>query len=177
MSQKKPLIDAVVLGLAAAAGAWVFSRWDGALRLVLLLALAGAYVALRLPHLGVAALDRLLLAARAFHWRHEQGRHHAFGGVPLRVEDDGRHQWVGGAGLRRVLGSQDADDVLAARHAGRWRRDDEGELLLRVDAVVDVLTHGPGRMDPRTVRLRRYFEREVLFPAAERRRRRQQRGS
>jgi hypothetical protein len=26
-------------------------------------------------------------------------------------------------------------------------------------------------MDPRTVRLRRYLEREVLFPAAERRRR------
>ena len=173
MSLKKPLLDAVVLGLAAAAGAWIFSRWEGALRFVLLLALAAAYVAMRLPHLGVAALDRLLLAARAFHWRREQGRHHAFGGMPLRVEDDGRHQWVDGAGLRRVLGSPDTDEVLAARHAGRWRRDADGELLLRVDAVVEVLAHGPGRLEPRTVRLRRYFEREVLFPAAERRRRRQ----
>ena len=173
MSLKKPLIDAVVLGLAAAAGAWVFGRWDGALRLVLLAALAAACVCYLLPQLGVAALDRLLLAARAFHWRREQGRHHAFGGVPLRVEDDGRHQWVDGAGLRRVLGSADTDDVLAARHAGRWRRDADGELLLRVDAVVEVLATAPGRLEPRTVRLRRYFEREVLFPAAERRRRRQ----
>ncbi len=172
MSLKKPLIDAIVLGVAAAAGAWVFSQWAGALRAVLLLALAVAYVCYLLPQVGVAALDRLLLAARAFHWRHEQGRHHAFGGVPLRVEDDGRHQWVGSAGLRRVLGSRDADDVLAARHAGRWRRDADGELLLRVDAVVEVLAHAPGRLEPRTVRLRRYFEREVLFPAAERRRRR-----
>lgn len=165
------LLEAVVLGVAAALAAWVFSRWSGALRAVLLLALTVAYVAWVLPWVGVRLLDRALLALRTLHWRREQGHHHAFGGVPLQISDDGRHQWVDGDGLQRVLGTQDTDAVLAARHAGRWRRNADGELLLRVDAVVDLLAHGPGRMDPRTVRLRRYFEREVLFPAAERRRR------
>ena len=166
------LLEAVVLGAAAALAAWVFSRWSGALRVALLLALATAYVAWALPWLGVRALDRLLLALRTLHWRREQGHHHAFAGVPLNISDDGRHLWLDGEGLQRVLGTQDSDEVLAARHAGRWRRNADGELLLRVDAVVDLVAHGPGRMDPRTVRLRRYLEREVLFPAAERRRRR-----
>ena len=171
MSAKSPLLAAATLGAAVAAAGWVFAQWDGALRLVLLAAIAVASIAYLLPQLGVTLLDRLIHQVRAFHWRHEQGHHHAFGGVPLHIDDDGRHVWVGGGGLQRVLGSHDAEDVLAARHAGRWRRDREGELLLRVDAVIDVLAHGPGRLDPRTVRLRRYFEREVLFPAAERRRR------
>lgn len=171
MKQRKLLIDAIVLGITAAAGAWAFNQWEGALRTVLIVAIAVGYIGYLLPQLGVSLLDRVLYAARAFHWRHEQGHHHAFGGMPLRIEDDGRHVWVDGAGLLRVLGSRDPEDVLAARHTGRWRRDRDGTLMLRVDAVVDVLAQGPGRLEPRNVRLRRYFEREVLFPAAERRRR------
>ncbi len=168
---KRLLLDAVTLGCAVAAVAWAFSQWDGALRVVLILATVVAYLSYLTPRLGVDVLDRLIHLARAFHWRHEQGRHHAFNGVSLRIEDDGRHVWIDGFGLQRVLGSKDAEDVFAARHAGRWRRDRDGDLMLRVDAVVEVLATGPGRLDPRTVRLRRYLEREVLFPAAERHRR------
>jgi hypothetical protein len=171
MTPRRLALQAVALGLAAAAAAWAFSQWQGALRLVLLGAIVVAYFCWALPHLGVRALDRLILAARTLHWRHEQGRHHAFGGIPLQITEDHRHVWVDGPSLQRVLGTQDADDVLAARHSGRWRRNADGVLLLRVDAVVDVLTHGPGRLDPRQVHLRRFFERDVLFPAAERRRR------
>ncbi len=191
MSLKRPLRQAIAFGLAAAAAAWAFSRWEGAWRLLLLLAIVVTFVAwstprlgvalldraldrLRAPRLGVALLDRALDRLRAFHWRHEEGRHHAFGGVPLRVEDDGHQPWIGGDGLRRVTGRTDSDEVLAARHAGRWRRAADGELLLRADAVIDVLSHGPDRHSPRTLRLCRYLEREVVFPAAERRRRRQQ---
>lgn len=39
------------------------------------------------------------------------------------------------------------------------------------DAVVERLATAPGRLEPCTAHLRRDFEREVLFPAAERRRR------
>lgn len=173
MSLKRPLWRAVGLGIAAGAAAWVFAQWDGALRLLLLLAIAVAWIAWNVPSLGVKLLDQAIHHLRAYHWRDQQGRHHAFGGVPLRVEDDGRQVWIGGDGLKRVLASRDSDEVLAARHAGRWRHHADGELLLRVDAVVDVLAHGPGRLEPRTIRLRRYLEREVLFPAAERRRRQQ----
>lgn len=170
---KPPWLHALALGLAAAGAAWSFSQWQGALRFVLAAAIALLYVVLVLPHLGVRAIDRLVLLLRTLHWRHEQGHHHAFAGVPLQVSDDGRHAWVAAQGLQRALGRREPDDVLAARHAGRWRRDAQGTLWLRVDTVVDVLAHAPGRLDPRTVRLRRYFEREVLFPATERRRRSQ----
>lgn len=171
MTPKRLLLQAAALGAAAAAAAWAFSQWQGALRVVTLLIIGLLYLTLVVPHLGVRVLDQLILAARSWHWRHEQGRHHAFGGVPLQITEDHRHVWVDGPSLQRVLASTDTDDVLAARHSGRWRRDAQGVLQLRVDAVVDVLAHGPGRLDPRQVRLRRYFEREVLFPAAERRRR------
>jgi hypothetical protein len=173
MSLKRPLLQAVGLGAAAAAVAWTFSQWQGALPFVLTAAIAVVYITWALPHLGVRILDRLILAARTLHWRDQQGRHHAFGGVPLQITEDPRHLWVDGQSLQRVLHTHDPEDVLAARHAGRWKRDAQGALLLRVDAVVDLLAHGPGRLDPRNVRLRLYLEREVLFPAAERRRRKQ----
>ena len=70
--------------------------------------------------------------------------------------------------MQRLLRRREPEDVLAARHAGRWQRDARGRLLLRVDAIVDLLATGPGRMNPRTVRLRRYLERELLFPAERR---------
>jgi hypothetical protein len=173
MILKPSLVHALGLGLAAAGVAWSFSQWQGALRFVLAVAIALLYVVLVLPHLGIRVIDRVILQLRTIHWRHEQGCHHAFGGVPLQVTDDGRFTWVAADGLQRACGHREPEDVLAARHAGRWRRDRRGTLWLRVDTVVDVLAHAPGRQDPRTVRLRRYFEREVLFPAAERRRRTQ----
>jgi hypothetical protein len=173
MSRKRLLWRAVAMGLCVAFAAWAFSQWQGALRLAMVGAAAVVFIAWALPQTGVRLLDRLILAARTLHWREQQGRHHAFAGIPLTITEDQRHLWVDGPSLQRVLGSHDADDVLAARHSGRWRRDAKGTLLLRVDAVVDVLAHGPTRMDPRTIHLRRYFEREVLFPSAERRRRSQ----
>ena len=143
-----------------------------ALPLFLGLGIVVAVVACGLPWIGVRWLDGLLTAARAWRWRHEEGQHHAFGGLTLAIEDDGRHCWIAGADLQRALHTNDRDEVLAARLPGRWRRDSRGRLMLRVDAVVEHLGAAPGRMAPRTLRLRRYLEREVLFPAAQRARRR-----
>ena len=100
--------------------------------------------------------------------RADAGRHHAFGGVRLRVEDDGRHVWVAGPGLQRVLGRREPDQAQAARHSGAWRRDERGVLMLRVDAVVQHLATMPGRDEPRIQKLRRYLEHDVLFPARHR---------
>ncbi len=160
---------AVTAAVAALCG---LLHWAGVgLPLLLLLAVVTAVITNFLPWYGVRMLDAVLRQLRALHWRREQGRHHAFAGIPLRVHDDGRACWMAGADLQRVLRTEDAEDVLAARHSGRWRRDADGTLMLRVDAVVEQLASAPGRMDPRTVRLRRYLERDVLFPAAQRRRR------
>jgi hypothetical protein len=142
-----------------------------ALPLFLSLGLVVAVVACALPWVGVRWLDALLQAASNWQWRREAGRHHAFGGLALDIEDDGRHLWIDGGDLKRVLRSDDRDEVLAARMPGRWRRSPEGRLQWRVDAVVEHLATAPGRMDPRRGRLRRYLEQQVLFPAAERRRR------
>ena len=135
-----------------------------------LVVIAGA-IAYFAPRLGVRLLDAAEDKTRELLWHREQGRHHEFEGQSLRVEDDGRFAWIDGDDLQRVLRTADATDVLAARHAGRWRRDAAGRLLLRVDAVVERLAAAPGRAEPRMVRLRRYLEREVLFPAARRRER------
>ena len=100
--------------------------------------------------------------------RADDGKHHAFGAVRLQVEDDGRHVWIDGPGLQRVLGRREPDEAQAARHTGAWRRNERGVLMLRVDAVIQHLAHMPGRDEPRLQKLRRYLERDVLYPAQRR---------
>lgn len=159
--------------LAAAAGAAVQLASGGLWAALSVGAGVGiALVLIAVPSLGVAALDRLLYLRRLAHWQGVEGKHHSFGNIGLAIEDDGRHVWVAAADLQRALRTRDAEDIIAARHAGRWRRTARGKLQLRVDAVVQVLATAPGRMDPHTIHLRKYLEREVLFPAAQRRDRR-----
>lgn len=143
-----------------------------ALRVLISAAVVIAFVCWALPWLGVRWLDDIILGVRSWYWAPDQGRFHSFGGVPLKIDDDGRYMWVDGEGLMRVLGKREPEASLAARFAGHWRRDEDGDvLMLRVDAVVRHLNTMPGRDDPRAQRLRRYFEREVLYPASQRRKR------
>jgi hypothetical protein len=107
-------------------------------------------------------------ALRALALRKVEGRHHAFGGVPLDITHDHGGAWLRAADLQRALRTDEPESVVAARVPGRWRRDDDGTLRLRVDAVVEHLATGPGRLDPRTGRLRKLLQREVLVPAARR---------
>jgi len=157
-------------GIAALLG---LLHWLGVgLRLLFALGVVLSFVGLVLPRVGVRWLDATVLWLRGWLWAAEQGHFHSFGGVPLDVHDDGRHVWLGAHGLQQALGRSEAEDVLAARHAGRWRRSGRDKALqLRADAVVGWLATMPGRDDPRVQRLRRYVERDVLYPAAERRRR------
>ena len=162
---------AVVIGLLIAGFlAWLHALGVG-LRLLLAIALLFSFVALVAPRLGVRWIDDLVLAIRTQFWKREQGRFHTFAGVPLDIEDDGRHLWLAGEGLQRALGTSEPESVLAARHAGHWRRNPDDVLQLRVDTVVQHLNTMPARHDPRVQRLRRYLERQVLFPAQLRRER------
>jgi hypothetical protein len=158
---------AVAAAIAAVLG--VLHFWGVGLPLLLAFLVCVGFIAQVLPWVGVRLLDQALQWLRGLYWAREQGHFHAFGGVPLQIVDDGRHVWVDGDGLQRVLGRREPDEALAARHAGHWRRHDDGTLMLRVDAVVRQLATMPGRTDPRVQRLRRYFEREVLYPASRRR--------
>jgi len=168
---KSPAMRAVAVGVTVAAASMLLQWLGVALPLLLAVAIFAGLVAWMVPYHGVRLLDAAIQFARGLYWAREQGRFHSFGGVTLEIEDDGRHVWLGGRGLLRVLGRKEADDVLAARMPGMWRRDEEHALLLRVDAVVQYLGRMPERNDPRVQKLRRYLERDVLHPAAERRRR------
>ena len=99
------------------------------------------------------------------------GTYHAFGGVQLHVDDDGRHIWIRGSGVQKVLGLKEHDLVTASRVPGMWQRDADDVLWLRVDALIQTLSRMPGRSEPRLQRFRRYLERDVLFPAQQRHRR------
>jgi hypothetical protein len=157
------LFAMVVLGWSQVLGSRVFWMLVVGIGLALLLASATWLAVRRSADLRAWVRERF--------WSSQEGNYHAFGGVGLRVEDDGRHVWMDGQGLLRALGRREADDVLAARLTGMWRRDAKGVLLLRVDAVIGYLGQMPERNDPRVQKLRRYLERDVLHPAAERRRR------
>jgi hypothetical protein len=162
----------LALGLGIAATLGCLHLLGVGLRLLLALGLVLAFVGLVMPFVGVRWMDAALLWMRGRYWAREQGQFHSFGGVPLEVHDDGRHIWLGAHGLQRAMGRREPEASLAARHAGRWRRSGrDNALQLRADAVVTWLSTMPARDDPLVQRLRRYIERDVLYPAAERRRR------
>lgn len=159
----------VTLVLATVLG-WVFLKGWGPVKLALLAAVCFVGVAAAVWY-GMQKVGDLHAATREQLGARDDGLHHAFGGVTLLVEDDGRHVWLDAPGLQRVLGLKEADDVTAARTPGHWRRADDGRTWLRVDAVIQYISQMPGRNDPRVQKLRRYLERDVLYPAQERRRR------
>ena len=166
---KSPAARAVAVGLAIALMAGLLQWWGVGFGL-LLAAMAGVgIIAWMFPFYGVRLLDAAVLFIRGLYWARDQGRFYSFGGIPLDIEDDGRHVWLDGQGLLRVLGRKEAEDVLAARLSGQWRRDERGVLMLRADSVVQYLAQMPERTDPRVQKFRRYLEREVLYPASQRR--------
>jgi hypothetical protein len=141
------------------------SYW-GQMRLGLTFVFVGAFVLVVMaPQWLIRGAESLHLWLRQRMWAAEEGHHHAFAGVAFTMADDGRHMWLQGDALKRVLARPEADDVLAARISGKWKLDERGRLWLRVDAVVEHLASFPGRMDPRVQKLRRWLERDVLFPA------------
>jgi len=168
---RSPAARALAIGSGTAALLGLLHVLGVGLPLLAALAVGVAVLTLVLPWIAVRWADDLSCLVRGRFWSRDQGRFHSFGGVPLQIEDDGRHVWIDGQGLMRALGRREPEDALAARHAGQWRRGAQGVLMLRVDAVVQVLASRSGRSEPRQQRLRRYLERDVLFPARMRRER------
>lgn len=160
---------AILVSVAAAVVAGLLQLTISGSWRSLLISAGLAWVVIGAPWLIRRGLGAALQLRRAAHWKAVEGRHYSFAGQSLTMTDDGRYVWMLAADLQRVLRSSDKEDVIAARHAGRWRRDARGKLQLRVDTVVQVLSTCPNRMDPQTLHLHRYLEREVLFPAHKRR--------
>ncbi|KPF45750.1 hypothetical protein IP87_07600 [beta proteobacterium AAP121] len=157
------VLIATVLGWSSLLGSW-HGLTVLAVTALCVLAVGGLWWLLQRTGDARAALREKLSGG-------DDGQHHEFDGVTLRVEDDGRHVWLDGPGLQRVLRRREPEEALAARHAGAWRRNERGVLMLRVDAVIAYLGAMPGRDEPRLQKLRRYLERDLLYPAQRRRER------
>lgn len=166
---KPPQQALVVLVLGALVVLLVALSWMTGLVYVLGVAGCAAILMVFLPRWIIALGERAHGGWRTQVWKAEEGRHHAFAGVVFTIVDDGRHVWMHGDALKRVLARPEADDVLAARISGRWKIDERQRLWLRVDGVVEHLASFPRRMDPRVQKLRRWLERDVLYPAERRR--------
>lgn len=171
MKPARAALVAIALVVVVSAVGWLlhitglaYWLWMGGLSVVAVFGLVWPK-----PLISLASAIKRTLRERV--WGSRQGQHHAFAGISLFVCSDARHEWLAAADLQRALGTKEPEDAVAARHSGRWRRDHTQRLLLRVDAVVAVLEHAPRRMDPHVIHLRRYLEREVLYPAAQRRKR------
>jgi hypothetical protein len=158
---------ALALALSALLGAL---HWTG-IRMPVLLWIPLAVVALvwLLPGPVHEVPLALLRAVQHGLWARDEGHFHSFGGVPLRIQDDGRDMWIDAYGMLRALRRSEPEDVFASRMPGNWMRQADDLLMLRVDAVIALLHRLPERHDPRVQRLRRYLERDVLYPAAQRR--------
>ena len=112
---KSPAACAVAVGLAITLATGLLHWWGVGFGLLMAAMAMVGFIALVFPFYGVRLLDAAVLFIRGLYWARDQGRFHSFGGIPLNIEDDGRHVWLDGQGLLRVLGRKEAEDVLAAR--------------------------------------------------------------
>lgn len=168
---RAPARGLVAAAALAAAVLALLLLWRSPFWLLLVLLGVGLVATLliyALPRLIVHGAEQAHRSLNHRVWHAVEGHHHSFAGISVAVQDDGSQVWMDGASLKRLLARPEADDVLAARISGLWRHDERGRLWLRVDGVVAHLARFPGRMDPRVQKLRRWLERDVLYPAARR---------
>ena len=146
----------------AACGLVAFAAWR-------LLGTTGLAVAA--PAFGIALARPLLDLAGALrdamkrsHLRDVEGRHYAYRGRRVQVIDDAdRRRWVRLADVRAIVGFTASDGALAISYPG-------GVRLLGRPAEAHVgeealLAHLAKERTPEATRLRRWVEREIVFPA------------
>jgi hypothetical protein len=148
----------VVLGLL-----W---RLIGVFGVLMSLPLLGLLVARTLVDLGIEVHYQVKHA----HWRHLEGRHYAFRGNRVSVFEDGQHRrWVRLADVRAIAGFTASDGALAITYRDGVRslgRPAEPHI-----ADEALLAHLAKERSPDALRLRRWVEREIVFPARRQRER------
>jgi hypothetical protein len=146
---------------------WLAWRQGGAVLLCVSLVIWG--MALAKPLLESASALRYALRATA--WRREEGRYFAYRGVPVQViEDDDQHCWVRVADVRRIVGFTASDGALSLTYAADWRMlGHPPQPHLRDEAL---LKHLKKESSPAALKLGRWVERDVAYPARQRRMRR-----
>ena len=140
--------------------AWLVWRSFGLTSMVTMLPLFGIALARPLLDLASAIKHQMHRA----HWRDVEGRHYAYRGRPVRVvEDDQRRRWVRLADIRAIVGFTASDGALAVTYP-------DGVLAIGRPPLPHVrdealLAHLAKERSPEALRLARWVEREIAFPA------------
>jgi hypothetical protein len=144
--------------------AWLGWRMSGPAGLLA----GGVLLALVLPRPLLDLAGELRHALRARVWREAMGHYFVYRGHRIRVLEDVSHQrWVCVADVRAVVGSSVSDGALALTYPnGLLHQGDPALAYLSDDALLIHLARDPG---PRANRFRHWAEREIAFPARQRR--------
>ena len=150
-------VCAVVSGMA-----W---RLGGPVPAVISLPLIG--ILLAAPLIELASQLRHGVRAAALH--EVEGRHYAYRGQTIRVQEDERHhRWLHAGDLRTVLGEGAARALRARIPAEAWRAFGRpGQPHIQAEAL---LAHLEKAREPATGKFHHWLERDVAFPARQRRR-------
>jgi hypothetical protein len=161
------IVASILLRLACCAAlAWAGWRWNGPSGLVTTLPLLGIALARPLLDLASALRDAMNRA----HWRDVEGRHYAFRGRRVQVIGDaGERRWVRLADVRALVGFTASDGALAITYRGGVRSLGRPAELHIVDEAL--LRHLAKERSPEALRVRRWVEREIVFPARRQRER------
>jgi hypothetical protein len=156
---------AIRLALCAAA-AWALWRLGFGTGVLFMAAVVGIVLARPLLDLTIAVWHGM----RHANWRELEGRHFAFKGRSVRVVEDADHQrWVRLADIRAIAGFTASDASLQITYPGGWgMRGRPREAYLSDEAL---LAHITKERSPEALRLRRWIEREIVFPARRQRER------
>ena len=161
------ILKTIAIRLAVCAAAtWALWRLGFGPGVLFMAAAVGIVLARPLMDLTIA----LWQAMRHANWRELEGHHFAFKGRSVRVVEDADHQrWIRLADIRAIAGFTASDASLQITYPGGWgMRGRPYEPYLSDEAL---LAHIAKERSPEAARLRRWVEREIVFPARRQRER------
>jgi len=156
---------AIRLAICAAA-TWCVWRLGFDTGVLFMAGLVGIALARPVIDLAIALWHELRRAV----WHDVQGRYYAYKGRPVRVIDDAGHRrWIRLADIRAIVGFTASDASLQITYSGGWRKLGRPAEPYLCDE--SLLAHLLKERAPDTARLRRWVEREIVFPARRQRER------
>jgi hypothetical protein len=154
-------LTSVLVRLALGAAAiWIAWRQGGASAVVFAGALVGLILARPLLELAIATWGAL----RHENWRPLEGRHFAYKGRTVHVEEDADHRrWIRLDDIRAVAGFTASETALRIAYPDGWSLRGRPATLHLDDETL--LAHLRKERSAEALRLTRWVEREIVFPA------------
>lgn len=161
------ILKTIAIRLAlCAVTTWALWRLGFGTGLLFMAGAVGIVLARPLMDLTIALWHEL----RRANWRELEGHHFAFKGRSVRVVEDADHQrWIRLADIRAIAGFIAGDTALQITYPGGWSM--RGRPREPYVSDETLLAHVAKERSPEAARLRRWVEREIVFPARRQRER------